>query len=332
MVYPSQHVSSHFSIMERTHYGRSEWIVASLLEQQLIPQWCTINSVVRRVVKEFTVFNRRRALASLAGIFLISAVSVAQWERWGGRDRRQAERSEYPMWENDRQFADDVFTFVRIQYDSRGGYGRGRRGNRWQNDYPDSDWNFSFRLQQLTALKVDPNGKVLRLTDPAIFDFPFLYMNGVGGVHFNDEEVTALRRYLNNGGFLMLDDFWGDREWQIVTEQLARAVPEWQPRELPLSHEIFQGVYHLTERPQVPSIRHWRSGRTFEDHGPGSDRGPNYQGLFDDDGRLAVLLCHNNDLGDGWEREGEDAEYFREFAVKWSYPMGMNIIFYVMTH
>ena len=51
-----------------------------------------------------------------------------------------------------------------------------------------------------------------------------------------------------------------------------------------------------------------------------------------DNDRMVALLCHNNDLGDGWEREGEDPEYFREYAVKWSYPMGMNIIFYVMTH
>ena len=274
----------------------------------------------------------RRISGLLVGALLISGVSVAQRDRWRGGDRRPPDRSEYPTWEVNPEFADDVFTFVRIQYDSRGGYGRGRGGNRWQNDYPDSDWNFSFRLQQLTALKVDPNGKVLRLTDPKLLDYPFLYMNGVGGMYLNEEEAMALRRYLTNGGFLMLDDFWGDWEWQVVTEQLSRAVPEWQPRELPLNHEIFHAVYDLKKRPQVPSIRHWRSGRTYEDHGPGSDRGPNYQGIFDDDGRLAVLLCHNNDLGDGWEREGEDPEYFREYAVKWSYPMGMNIIFYVMTH
>ncbi len=274
----------------------------------------------------------KRLSALLAGVLLISGVSIAQWDRFRGRERRQPDRSEFPMWEVDSSFPNDVFTFVRIQYDSLGGYGRGRGGNRWQNDYPDSDINFSFRLHQLTSLKVDPNGKVMKLTDPTLLDYPFAYMNGVGGVHLSEEEVVALRRFLNNGGFLMLDDFWGDREWEIVTEQLARVVPDWKPRELPLSHEIFHAVYDLKKRPQVPSIRHWRTGRTFEDHGPGSDTGPNYQGIFDEKGRLCVLLCHNNDLGDGWEREGEDAEYFREFAVKWSYPMGINIITYVMTH
>lgn len=273
----------------------------------------------------------RRSALLIAGL-VICGVSLAQRDRWRGRPSSPPDRSSFPMWEIDPNFRDDVFTFARVQYDSRGGFGRGRGGNRWQNDYPDSDWNFSLRLEQLTSLKVDPNGKVLRLTDPELLDYPFLYMNGVGGMYLSEEEAVALRRYLTNGGFLMLDDFWGDREWQVVTEQLSRAVPQWQPRELPLSHEIFHVVYDLNQRPQVPSIRHWRSGRTFEDHGPGSDRGPNYQGLFDENGRLAVLLCHNNDLGDGWEREGEDPAYFREYAVKWSYPMGMNIIFYVMTH
>lgn len=274
----------------------------------------------------------KRICVFVVGLLLVSFVSAQQWQWRRSRDRPVPDRSEYPMWESDSNFPKDVFTFVRIQYDSRGGYGRGGGGNRWQNDYPDSDLNFSFRLQQLSSMKVDPNGRVLRLTDPEIFDYPFLYMNGVGGLELNESEVESLRRYLHNGGFLMLDDFWGDWEWQVVTEQLARAVPEWQPRELPLSHPLFHVVYNLDRRPQVPSIRHWRSGRTFEDHGPGSDSGPNYQGLFDDNGRLAVLLCHNNDLGDGWEREGEDPEYFREFAVKWSYPMGMNIVVYVMTH
>ncbi len=280
---------------------------------------------------EIHLSTRTRITTALAALVFSSAVCLAQWQWNGGRGRRAPDRSEYPMWQNDPGFVDDVFTFVRIQYDSRAGYGRGG-GNSWQNDFPDSDWNFSLRLQQLTSLKVDPHGKVLRLTDPALFDYPFLYMNGVGRLHFSEEEVTALRRYLLNGGFLMLDDFWGDQEWDIVTSQLARAVPQWQPRELPLSHEIFHAAYDLEKRPQVPSIRNWRQGRTFEDHGPGSDRGPNFQGLFDQSGRLAVLLCHNNDLGDGWEREGEDPEYFRDFAVKWSYPMGLNIIFYVMTH
>lgn len=270
--------------------------------------------------------------ATVTGVLMISVVGLAQWQRGRGGDRSPPDRSEYPSWENDREFKDDVFTFARIRFDSVGGYGRRGGGNRWQNDYPDSDLNFSYRLQQLTSIKVDPNGKVLRLTDPELFEYPFIYMNGVGGLHLRPDEVTALRHYLHNGGFLMIDDFWGDREWEVVSEQLALAVPRWTPRPLPLSHPIFHVVYDLKQKPQVPGIRHWRSGQTFEDHGPGSGDGPDFQGLFDNNGRLAVLMCHNNDLGDGWEREGEDEEYFHNYSEKWSYPMGINIVFYAMTH
>ncbi len=57
-----------------------------------------------------------------------------------------------------------------------------------------------------------------------------------------------------------------------------------------------------------------------------------YKGIYDDKGRLMAIICHNTDLGDGWEREGEDEEYFHEFSEKKSYPMGINIVTYAMTH
>jgi hypothetical protein len=273
-----------------------------------------------------------RIVVALVGILLVSTVSFAQLQRGWGRGRRQVDRSEYPMWKTDQDFTHDVFTFARIQYDSWGGRGWGRGGNRWGNDYPDSDWNFSFRLQELTSLEVDPDGKVLQLTNPEVFDHPFLYMNGVGGLHLSDPEAMALRRYLQNGGFLMVDDFWGDRELDNVLEQFERVLPGQQPRELPMSHGIFHIVYELEEKPQVPSIRHWREGRGFEYHGPGSETGPHFLGILDEGGRLVTLLCHNNDIGDGWEREGEDSEYFLQCSEKLSFPMGINIVTYAMTH
>ncbi len=273
-----------------------------------------------------------RITTALIVVLLISTLCLAQWPR--RRGRRQVERNEYPIWEIDREFAHDAFTFVRIQYDSSGyrGYGWGRGGSRWGNDYPDSDWNFSYRLQELTSLEVDPNGKVLRLSNPEILDYPFLYMNGVGGIQLSDTEVAGLRRYLLNGGFLMVDDFWGDLELNNVLEQFGQVLPDQAPEELPITHEIFRLVYELEEKPQVPSIRHWRAGRTFEDHGPGSEVGPNFLGLHDENGRLVVLLCHNNDIGDGWEREGEDPEYFLQCSEKLSYPIGVNVVIYAMTH
>ena len=275
-------------------------------------------------------------LGTLVSLMLLS-ISFAQWGRGPGRGRgRMPDRSEFPVWEIERDFKHDVFTFARAEFDSlRGGY-----GNRWQNDFPDSDWNFSFRLQDLTSLKVDPNGVHMRLTDPRLFDYPFLFMNGVGSIILTQEEADCLRKYLLNGGFLMVDDFWCEEEWAHMKQEMDKVFPDRQPSELPLSHEIFHLVYDLKEKPQVPDIRTWNSGLEFElNHGgtfgsngtPGDGK-PHFRAYHDDQGRLVALLCHNNDLGDGWEREGANEEYFSKYSVPWSYPMGINIITYAMTH
>ncbi len=251
------------------------------------------------------------------------------------------DRAGVPNWKVDDAFKNDVFTFVRIEYDSFGGGGRrGWYGGwaRWATDFPDSDLNFSFRLQQLTSLKVNPDPITMRLTDPRLFDYPFIYIIEPGALSFSPDEGAALRRYLLNGGFLMVDDFWGDSELNNFLEQMkSRVFPEQQyhPMELPLDHEIFRCVYPLKERPQVPSIHAWGGpgGPTWEWARDGSDtQRVHYLGINDDKGRLMAIICHNTDLGDGWEREGESEEYFREFSEKKSYPMGINIVTYAMTH
>ena len=102
-----------------------------------------------------------------------------------------------------------------------------------------------------------------------------------------------------------------------------------------MDHPIFQCVYRLKEKPQVPSIHSWQStGLTYEPYHGGDCQTVHFKGIFDDDDndRLMVIICHNTDLGDGWEREGENEEYFHEFSEKKSYPMGINIVTYAMTH
>jgi hypothetical protein len=134
---------------------------------------------------------------------------------------------------------------------------------------------------------------------------------------------------------MMVDDFWGEYARQNFLLQMKRVFPEpqYEPAELPLDHEIFRCVYRLKEKPQVPSIHtwQWNPGVTWEDHGPGSET-VHYMGIEDDKHRLMAIICHNTDLGDGWEREGESEEYFHEFAEKKSYPMGINIVTYAMSH
>jgi Domain of unknown function (DUF4159) len=254
-------------------------------------------------------------------------------EMGGGRGASQSARADYPMWESKAGFENDEFTFVRIQYDSYGGRGGGLGG--WRNDYPDCDWNFSLRLQQLTSFRVDPNAKTLRLTDPELFDFPFAFITNMGDISLDDQERKALRTFLLNGGFMMADDFWAAAEWKHIRSAMKQVFPEREPRELNLDHEIFHIVYDFKELPQVPSIRAWSRGLPYEDwHGPfdSGDTSPHFWGYFDDEQRLMALFCHNNDVADGWEREGEDIEYFQKYSTKVSYPLGINIITYAMTH
>ncbi len=303
--------------------------------------------------KPHRVFPLRRITLFLVLSLLAVAVgvSLAQPRRrgrgggfgggrgWSNPGVIPADRAGVPDWKIDERFKSDVFTFVRIEYDD-GAYGRGGWGGygfgRWATDFPDSDLNFSFRLQQLTSLKVNPIPIKMRLTDERLCDYPFLYLIEPGSLVFREEEVAALRHYLLNGGFLMVDDFWGDEEWDNFYREIRRVFPEpeYDPVELDLTHEIFRCVYRIKEKPQVPSIHSWGGpgSVTWESHHFGNTRDVHFRGISDKKNRLMVIICHNTDLGDGWEREGEDQDYFKEFSEKKSYPMGINIVTYAMTH
>ena len=249
--------------------------------------------------------NRRIiAISALLLMGLIGiGVATAQYGDYGRRG--SADRGGLPTWENDAEFPADVFTFVRIRYEDGygggygrgygGAYGRGRGGyggrGKWHTDYPDSDWNFSYRLQQLTSMKVHPEGKILELTDEELFDHPFIYMVEPGNMVLREEEVTALRRYLENGGFLMVDDFWGEDEWYNFYREIKRVFPDREPLELPLEHPIFHCVYDLKEKPQIPSINAALGGRyqgiTYERR---DAKEAHYKGIFDDDGRMLAII------------------------------------------
>ncbi|MEO1529080.1 MAG: DUF4159 domain-containing protein [Planctomycetota bacterium] len=276
--------------------------------------------------------NRRWIIRTMFAMLLVGCASVA-WSQWGRRGRSidiRYDRRGVPTWEVDEQFRGDLFTFVRVRYDSY--YGRGGGGG-WRTDYPDSDLNFSLRLQQLTTIKVNPDPIILDLTDESLHDYPFLYMIEPGSLVFSEEEVEALRKYCYSGGFMMVDDFWGDSQYENLRYELKRVFPDRDPVEVPIEHEIFQNVYPFDEKPQVPALGGSRRGTSFEWARDGSDTStPYYKAIFDDKDRIMVFICHNTDLGDGWEREGEDEEYFREFSVKKAYPMGINIVTYAMTH
>ena len=258
-------------------------------------------------------------------ILVVGAVVVAQGRR--GRIRpshSSVNRSGVPDWQIEPEFKHDVFTFARVRYTS---YGDGYYGrDRWRTDYADADLNFSFRLQELTSLQVDPNGTIVELAEDELLDYPFIYIVEPGRMALSAAEVRGLRRYLENGGFLMVDDFWYPYEWQHFKEEIRRVFPNRPLVKLGLEHDIFHLVYDLDEQPQIPDIgRFWNGG-------PWGSGEANYQAIFDDQGRMMVIVCHDTDLGDGWEQEGVDPRYFHEMAERWAYPMGINILVYAMTH
>jgi hypothetical protein len=284
--------------------------------------------------------TRRIVVTALGFASIAAAAGIVFAARQPGRQPRgpaqlPADRAGVPDWQVDPNFKNDVFTFVRIEYDSYRGGGYGRGGG-WRTDWPDADLNLSFRLQQLTSLRVNPNPITLRLTDPKLFDYPFIYIVEPGALVFSEDEVVALRKYLNNGGFLMVDDFWGDYQWDNFYREIKRVFPDREPRELEPDHEVFRCVYHLKEKPQIPSINSAWSGKadgiTWERGHGGNTQTVHYKGIFDDKGRMMAFIGHNTDLGDGWEREGEDPWYFREFSEKKAYPLGINVVVYAMTH
>jgi hypothetical protein len=312
--------------------------------------------------KIVTGFMRRILKWALVMLLLLTATFAAEHFRnslqrgdregwWEGSDSAKTIReapirvAEVPMWTNHPGMDKDAFTFARVRYTRLTEGGKvWWHGGYWYSDSPDSDLNLSWRLQQLTSLKTDPNGRIVDLSDKELFDYPFIYMVEPGLMTLEEEEVPALRKYLENGGFLMADDFWGEAQWNNFAREMKRVFPDKTFSDLETNHPLFSIVFPLArplEELQVPNVmigrQAERTQQTWEIHENAEGqrvpcRDVHYRALYDNKGRLMVFAAYNTDLGDGWEREGEDEYFFRRFAEGISYPMAINVIFYAMTH
>lgn len=230
---------------------------------------------------------------------------------------------------------DGQFNFCRLMYTS---VRREEGGMGWPTDYPGADANLSIRLSELTRTAISlqangqPNHLVVRATDPTLFQCPTLQMSDAGTAGFSEEEVEALRAYLLKGGFIWADDFWGDAAFAHLSAELARILPpaDFPIVDLPLSHPMFQTMFTVTRLPQIPSIRIWRPYRVTSERGQETAI-VNFRGIADRHGRLMVLMTHNTDIQDAWEREGDDPDYFRHFSPA-GYAVGINVMLYAMMH
>ena len=164
-----------------------------------------------------------------------------------------------------------------------------------------------------TTIAINPEEVRVALTDPELFNYPFLFMTGHGNVNFRAEQLEILRNYLAAGGFLLANDSYGMRK--AFFREMKKLFPDQQPRELPFNHGIFNCYYKFPQG--LPKIHKH------------DDKPPQAFGWFIDE-RLVVLFLYESDIGDGWE----DRQVHNDSAEKRTaaLQMGTNILFWTLTN
>ena len=264
------------------------------------------------------------ATAAIAAALLAATGAEAQFGR--GRARaRVATAADH----------DGAFHFCRAWF--RNGFIGDADGN-WSVDYPQADLNLSIRLAELTKTAISrdagarPNHLIVRLTDDELFQCPFIMMTEVGSAFFDDREAARLREYLLKGGFLWVDDFWGTYAWDVWVSQIRKVFqpPDYPIIDLPADHPIYRTQFVVARTPQIPNIGWWLNTGTTSERGLDSVD-VHTRAITDENGRIMVLMTHNTDLGDSWEREADDPTYFYQFAAN-GYAFGINVVLYALTH
>ena len=275
----------------------------------------------------------RVALVVMAGALALVSATHAQR---GSGPRSFREGSFPPQFPPD-DFADDGFTICKLMYTQvrREPWGIG-----WLTDYPYAAVNLMIRASELTKIPVsrdanrNPHPWVVSLTDAALFQCPMIMASDVGTMGISDVEAARLREYLLKGGFLWVDDFWGEAAWDQWTRELAKALPSTQYtiEDVPLSDPIFRSMLEVKKVPQVTGIGFWRAvgGQTTSERGE-ETAVPHLRAIRDTHGRIMVVMTHNTDVSNSWERETEDPRYFYQFSVE-GYALGINVLLYAMTH
>ena len=234
------------------------------------------------------------------------------------------------------------FHFIRTEYtdlpEFHRGFGfasRNGRGNGWWIvDWPDADNHFTMGINRLTRIAAgDP--RHLSLTDEHLFDYPWIYATQVGWWGLDQTEILRLREYLERGGFLMVDDFWGpgNEQWNIFRETMERVFPGRPITDIAPGDSVMHVLYDIEEKDRtfIPGSRHLRLGRggnVVVQQPPGTT--PAWRQIADDHDRMVVAVNYNTDVGDAWEFA--DAPEYPERMTALAYRYGINYIIYAMTH
>lgn len=277
----------------------------------------------------------RLAAGLVVAILLATSLAEAQRGFRGGRGRFGSESGAPPRFAGEADF-DGKFHICRLMYTQ---VRQQNLGMGWGTDYPFAEINLSIRLSELTKTTVafdgerNPVNLVVRPTDHALFQCPVVIASDPGSAGFSAADADRLREYLDKGGFLWVDDFWGSYAWDSFASEIGKVLP---PGEFPIKdvepgHAIFRTLFPVAEIPQVPSINFWRgSGGETSEMGLESEKA-HMAAITDRQGRIMVLMTHNTDIADSWEREGDDPNFFFHFSPN-GYAVGLNTMLYAMTH
>ena len=282
--------------------------------------------------------SKRRQPARIALLVTVCAivlVSAADAQRGSGQ--RSFREGSFPPQFPPEDFVDGGLTICKLMYTQ---VRREAMGIGWLTDYPYAAVNLMTRASELTKIPVswdanhNPHPWVVRLTDAALFDCPVIVASDVGTMGISDAEAARLREYLLTGGFLWVDDFWGTNAWEQWVSQIRKVFDagEYPIVDLPPTHPIFRTYAPMGRVPQVTNIQFWRGSGGTETSERGADSiDVHTRAINDAHGRIMVLMTHNTDLGDSWEREGEDPGYFYQFSPP-GYAVGLNVLVYLLTH
>ena len=232
------------------------------------------------------------------------------------------------------------FHFIRTEYtdgpDFRRGFGfvsrNGQSGGWWAQDWPDADNHFTIGIQRLTRIDTgDP--RHMRLTDDRLFNYPWIYATQTAWWDLSDAETSRLREYLLRGGFLVVDDFWGEEDWQLFAQTMNRVLPGKPIPDLDESDSVMHVLYDIQEKDRtfIPGSRHLRrgpGGGVVVAQPPGTE--PAWRAMYDDKDHMVVAVNFNTDVGDAWEFA--DVPYYPEAMTTLAYRYGINYIIYSMTH
>lgn len=198
----------------------------------------------------------------------------------------------------------------------------------WRIDWPEAEDHFLGAVDRYTRINAAADSVHVSLLDDAVFEHPWLFAQQPGRWALSNEETDRLGEYLRRGGFLVVDDFHGPRDWNVFAAALARALPG-QPIVDLAADDVLDVVYSTDSRTQIPGRRHLVQGAsgttTNMPFGP-----PRWRGIHDADGRLVVAINFNMDMGDAWEHA--DDPYYPVPMTSFAYRVGINYLMYAMTH